>query len=93
LAFPAGSFAIFFPEDVHAPLGTDGFIHKVVIKVAVEWDRCHAGNTSWFSKDLDLKFLELENILNQTLESVQAPGISAEEKSANHQIDKSFSLF
>lgn len=39
LAVPAGSFAVFFPEDVHAPLGTDGFIHKVVIKVAVEWDR------------------------------------------------------
>jgi len=39
LAVPAGSFAIFFPEDVHAPLGTDGFIHKMVIKVAVKWDR------------------------------------------------------
>jgi YhcH/YjgK/YiaL family protein len=38
LPVPAGSFAIFFPEDVHAPLGTDDFIHKVVIKVAVEWD-------------------------------------------------------
>ena len=38
LAVPAGSFAIFFPEDVHAPLGTDGFIHKLIIKVAVEWD-------------------------------------------------------
>ena len=38
LTVPAGSFAIFFPEDVHAPLGTDDFIHKVVIKVAVEWD-------------------------------------------------------
>jgi beta-galactosidase beta subunit len=36
LAVPAGSFAIFFPDDVHAPLGTDGFIHKIVIKVAVE---------------------------------------------------------
>ena len=39
LAVPAGSFAIFFPEDVHAPLGTDSFIHKMVVKVAVEWDR------------------------------------------------------
>ena len=37
LPVTAGSFAIFFPEDVHAPLGTDDFIHKVVIKVAVEW--------------------------------------------------------
>jgi YhcH/YjgK/YiaL family protein len=36
LAVPAGSFAIFFPEDVHAPLSTDGLIHKVVIKVAVK---------------------------------------------------------
>jgi len=36
LPVPAGSFAVFFPEDVHAPLGTDDFIHKVVIKVAVE---------------------------------------------------------
>jgi biofilm protein TabA len=39
LAVPAGSFAIFFPEDIHAPLGTDDFIHKMVIKVAMEWDR------------------------------------------------------
>ena len=38
LAVPAGSFAIFFPDDVHAPLGTDGYIHKLVIKVAVKWD-------------------------------------------------------
>ena len=37
LAVPAGSLAVFFPEDVHAPLGTDGVIHKVVIKVAVDW--------------------------------------------------------
>jgi len=32
---PAGSFAIFFPEDAHAPLAGDGAIHKVVMKVAV----------------------------------------------------------
>jgi biofilm protein TabA len=37
LSVPAGSLAVFFPEDVHAPLGTDGVVHKVVIKVAVEW--------------------------------------------------------
>jgi biofilm protein TabA len=30
-----GSFAIFFPEDAHAPLAGDGPIHKVVMKVAV----------------------------------------------------------
>jgi biofilm protein TabA len=37
LPVPAGSFAVFFPEDVHAPLGTDGAVHKVVVKIAVEW--------------------------------------------------------
>lgn len=33
----SGRFAIFYPEDAHAPLGTDGFVHKVVIKVALDW--------------------------------------------------------
>ncbi len=33
---PAGSFAVFFPEDAHAPLGCTGPVHKVVVKVAVE---------------------------------------------------------
>ncbi len=37
LPVPAGSLAVFFPEDVHAPLGTDDVVHKVVVKVAVEW--------------------------------------------------------
>ena len=37
LPVPAGGFAIFFPEEVHAPLGTAEFIHKVVVKVAVEF--------------------------------------------------------
>ena len=32
---PAGSFAIFFPEDAHAPLAGRGPVHKVVMKVAV----------------------------------------------------------
>jgi biofilm protein TabA len=32
---PTGSFAIFFPETAHAPLVSDGIIHKVVVKVAV----------------------------------------------------------
>ena len=32
---PPGSFAIFFPEDAHAPLAGDGPVHKVVMKVAV----------------------------------------------------------
>ncbi|HUZ46723.1 MAG TPA: YhcH/YjgK/YiaL family protein [Terriglobia bacterium] len=34
---PQGSFAIFFPEDAHAPMAVDGPIHKVVVKVAVDW--------------------------------------------------------
>jgi YhcH/YjgK/YiaL family protein len=31
---PAGYFAIFFPEDCHAPLAGDGAVQKIVIKVA-----------------------------------------------------------
>jgi len=30
-----GSFAIFFPEDAHAPMAGQGDLHKVVMKVAV----------------------------------------------------------
>ncbi|NIS60525.1 MAG: DUF386 family protein [Proteobacteria bacterium] len=30
-----GTFAIFFPEDAHAPLGGTGAIHKAVVKVAL----------------------------------------------------------
>lgn len=32
---PPGSFALFFPEDVHAPLAGTGKIKKAVVKVAV----------------------------------------------------------
>ena len=32
---PAGSFAIFFPEDCHAPLIGEGMIRKVIFKVEV----------------------------------------------------------
>ena len=32
-----GSFAIFFPDDVHAPLGGQGDLVKAVMKVAVDW--------------------------------------------------------
>jgi len=32
---PPGTFAIFLPEDAHAPLGGTGAIHKVVVKVAL----------------------------------------------------------
>ena len=31
----AGTFAVFFPEDAHAPLGTRKQVHKVVVKIAV----------------------------------------------------------
>ena len=31
----AGHFAIYFPEDVHAPMIGDGSIHKLVVKVRV----------------------------------------------------------
>jgi len=34
---PQGSFGIFYPEDAHAPMAADGPIHKVVVKVAVDW--------------------------------------------------------
>jgi YhcH/YjgK/YiaL family protein len=36
VATPAGSFCLFFPDDAHAPLVSDGEIHKVVLKIAVE---------------------------------------------------------
>jgi beta-galactosidase beta subunit len=32
---PAGSFAVFFPEDAHAPLAGEGEVRKVIVKVAV----------------------------------------------------------
>lgn len=32
----SGAFAIFFPEDAHMPLVSEGAIHKVIVKVAVE---------------------------------------------------------
>ena len=37
VTIPQGSFGIYFPEDAHAPMGADGPIHKVVVKVAVDW--------------------------------------------------------
>jgi len=33
---PPGTFAIFFPEDGHAPLAGSGDLHKAVVKVAVD---------------------------------------------------------
>lgn len=35
IAVPARHFAVFYPEDAHAPLGGEGILHKVVVKVAV----------------------------------------------------------
>ena len=35
LTVPQGMFAVFYPEDAHAPLGGIGPLHKVVVKVAV----------------------------------------------------------
>jgi YhcH/YjgK/YiaL family protein len=30
-----GQFAIFFPDDAHAPMVSNGMLHKVIIKIAV----------------------------------------------------------
>lgn len=37
LAVPPGTFAIFYPDDAHAPLAGTGQLFKAVAKVAVEW--------------------------------------------------------
>jgi YhcH/YjgK/YiaL family protein len=34
LSVPAGRFAIFFPEDAHAPLGGRGLLRKAIVKIA-----------------------------------------------------------
>lgn len=34
IAVRPGAFAIFFPEDAHLPLISDGLIHKVIVKVS-----------------------------------------------------------
>ena len=36
VSLPAGHFAIFFPDDAHAPLGGRGTVKKAIIKIAVE---------------------------------------------------------
>ena len=33
LEMAEGTFAIFFPEDAHAPLATNGLIHKAIVKI------------------------------------------------------------
>jgi YhcH/YjgK/YiaL family protein len=35
IATPPGSFCLFFPDDAHAPLVSQDFIRKVVVKIAV----------------------------------------------------------
>ncbi len=35
LVLPADTFAIFLPQDAHAPLAGSGHVHKVVVKVAL----------------------------------------------------------
>lgn len=37
LSVTPGKFAVFYPEDAHAPLAGEGLLHKAVVKVAVEW--------------------------------------------------------
>ena len=39
LRVPAGSFAIFFPEDAHAPLAGHGALVKAIVKIAVDYLR------------------------------------------------------
>ena len=34
---PPGRFAIFFPEDAHAPLAGRGLLKKAIVKVAMAW--------------------------------------------------------
>jgi biofilm protein TabA len=36
LSLPAGHFAIFFPEDAHAPLAGRGTLKKAIVKIAVD---------------------------------------------------------
>jgi len=36
LAVSPGTFAVFYPEDAHAPLATRGPVHKAVVKIAVD---------------------------------------------------------
>ncbi len=33
-----GMFVVFFPEDAHGPMAGNDDMHKVVVKVAVEWE-------------------------------------------------------
>lgn len=37
LVLHPGDFTVFFPEDAHAPLSTEGTMHKAVFKIALDW--------------------------------------------------------
>lgn len=37
LAVGPGRFALLFPDDAHAPWGCAEWVHKVVIKIALDW--------------------------------------------------------
>ena len=37
LSVPKGSFAVFFPEDVHAPMAVPSKLHKIIVKIALKW--------------------------------------------------------
>lgn len=37
LSLPAGTFAIFYPTDAHAPLAGEGEVLKAIYKIAVDW--------------------------------------------------------
>ena len=39
VSVPPGSFAIFFPDDAHAPLAGHGLLKKAVVKIAVDLER------------------------------------------------------
>jgi biofilm protein TabA len=36
LSLPAGRFAIFFPDDAHAPLAGRGMLAKAIVKIAID---------------------------------------------------------
>jgi YhcH/YjgK/YiaL family protein len=38
LAVPQGYFAIFFPQDAHAPLAGNGLLKKAIFKIAIQSD-------------------------------------------------------
>lgn len=37
VSIPTGAFAIFFPDDAHAPLAGEDQVLKAVVKIAVKW--------------------------------------------------------